>query len=144
MPYIREDQAYISFSVADESGAYIPFGEAWYSIEGGNLESDDSKTRAGGMGDEFSLGGPSSRDDATLTIQLSDVVITWHKTLETRVRQDAPCKASYQFKNRLKQAYGTTHTIYGTLKSAFLPDMDTGGNEAAMYSVIMSCDEVAT
>jgi len=142
VPFIRQDQAYISFSVMNEAGAYIPFGDAWYSIEGGNLASDDSKTRPGGMGSESSLGGPSSRDDATLTIQLSDVVLTWHKTLETRVIQDAPCMAAYQFKNRLKNSYPTTHTITGTLKSAFMPDMGDG-NDPAMYTVIISCDEVA-
>jgi len=144
MPYIREDMAHITVTVMNEAGAWVQYGDSWYSVEGGNLESDDSKTRPGGMGDEVSIGGPSSRDDITCTIQLTDVVIGWHKALERAVKFDAPAQVQYQFKDRLRNSYPVTHTVTGTLKSAFMPDMDTGGNEAAMYSVILSCDEVAT
>jgi hypothetical protein len=125
--YFREDMAQISLSVADESGTYRPFGASdWFSCEGGNLENDDSHTRPGGMGFEVSLG---------------DVVVTWHKTLELRVQQDAPSQVTVKYLNRLKQAQAPTFTFAGTLKSAFLPDMDTGSGDAAMYSVVLSSDE---
>jgi hypothetical protein len=138
MPYIRQDQADIRVSVDGQ-----PFGEAWFSVEGGNLASDESKTRPGGMGSEVSLGGPSSRDDVTVQIQLSDIVIGWHKTLEAKVQQDAPVKVAYTFLNRLKQPTGASHTVTGTLKSAFLPDMDGGSSDPAMYTIIVGADEQA-
>lgn len=143
MTYIREDQADISVSVMDPSGAWVPFFENWYSVEGGNLESDDGKTRPGGMGDEVSLGGPSSRGDVTVRIQQTDTVIAHHATLETRVIEDAPVKVGYQFLNRLKQPYDTTHTVMGTMKSAALADMDGGSSDAAFYTIVVSSNERA-
>jgi hypothetical protein len=142
MPYIREDMALIQVTI---DGSLFPQdGGSWYSVEGGNLEADDSHVRPGGMGDEVSLGGPASRDDVTVTLPLTDVVTTWHTTLEAAVRNDAPVKVAYTFLNRLKQPMGSTHTITGTLKSAVLPDMDASSGDAAMYQIIVSCDEVAT
>jgi hypothetical protein len=140
--YFREDMAQISLSVADETGTYRPFGASdWFSFEGGNLENDDSHTRPGGMGLDVSLGGPSGRGDITLTRPTDDTVITWHKTLELRCQQDAPSQVTVKYLNRLKQAQGPAFTFAGTLKSAFLPDMDTGSGDAAMYSVILAADE---
>lgn len=141
MPDIRSDQALITLHVADERDVLIPFGDAWYSLEGANLESDDSHTRAGGMGTDKSLGGPSARGDCTLTVQNSDVTIGWHKTLELRVQQDAPVAIGYAFYDRLKNPKKPGFTVTGTLKSAFLPDSDTGSSDAGMYTVIVSCDE---
>lgn len=142
--YFRQDMAQITLSVANENGTPVNFGIAdWYSCEGGNLETDDSHTRAGGMGSEFSLGGPTSRGDITLTRPLDDIVVGWHKTLEKRVQQDAPSTVSVAYMNRLHSAAPgvDSFTFKGTLKSAFLPDMDTGSGDAAMYTVIVSCHE---
>jgi hypothetical protein len=140
--YFREDMAQISLSVANEGGGLVSFGAGdWYSFEGGNLENDDSHTRPGGMGLEVSLGGPSSRQDVTLTRPMSDVELGWHKTLELRCQQDAPSHVMVKFLNRLGASQGLGFTVAGTLKSAFLPDMDTGSSDAAMYSVIISCHE---
>jgi hypothetical protein len=140
VPFIREDMADIKVSI--DGTPYPSDASSWYSVEGGNLEADDAKVRPGGMGNEVSLGGPTSRDDITVSIPLTDVVIGWHKTLEQKVIQDAPVNVKYTFLNRLKQPYGPTSTYTGTLKSAFLPDMDTGSGDAAMYQIIVSCDEV--
>jgi hypothetical protein len=140
--YFREDMAQITLSVANENGTLVSFGAGdWYSFEGGNVENDDSHTRPGGMGLEVSLGGPTSREDVTLTRPMSDVELGWHKTLELRCRQDAPSQVSLFMLNRLGTAQSPGFTIAGTLKSAFLPDMDTGSSDAAMYTVIISCDE---
>jgi hypothetical protein len=143
MPFIREDMASIQVTIDD-----IPYPtdtSSWYSVEGGNLTADDSHVRPGGMGDEVSLGGPASRDDVTVRIPLTDVVIGWHKTLETAVINAAPAKVSYTFLNRLKQAIpgAATHTVKGTMKAATMPDMDTGSSDAAMYEIVVSCDERA-
>jgi hypothetical protein len=136
--FVREDMADIRVSVDG-----VPYGDSWYSAEGANLEADDSHTRPGGMGYEVSLGGPASRDDYTIETQLTDVVMGWHKTLEQKVGESAPAKVGITFLNRLRQPVGASHTVVGTLKSARLPDMDTGGNDAAMYQIIVSCDERA-
>lgn len=141
--YLREDMAEIHVSVANEQGVYVPYFDSWFSADGANLAADSSKTRAGGMGSEVSLGGPSSRDDVTCTIQLSDVVLGKHKELERRVQQDAPAKVSYRFLDRLKNPVGETFSVTGTLKSAFLPKADTGSSDPGFYTVILDCDEDA-
>ena len=138
MAFIREDMADIRVSVDN-----VPYGESWYSVEGGNLEADDAHTRAGGMGIEVSLGGLPSRDDLTVSTQMSDLTIGWHKSLEAKVAQAARVKVAYTFLNRLKQPTGASHSITGTLKAVNLPDMDTGSSDAAMYELVVSCDEVA-
>jgi hypothetical protein len=144
MTYIRQDQADIDVSIGPDGASLVPYGDAWATVEGGNLASNDSKTRPGAMGREVSLGGPASRDDVTCTIQLDDVVLGWHKTLESMVGWGR-VKVSYRFLRPNPGATGfpTTHTIVGTLKSAFLPNMDAGGNDQAFYSIVVSCDEVA-
>lgn len=141
--YLREDMAEIHISVADESGNFVPYFDSWATAEGANLSSDSSKTRAGGMGSEVSLGGPSSRDDVTCTIQQSDVVLAKHKELELRVRQDAPTKVAWRYLDRLKNPVGDTHTVTGTLKSAFRANADVKSSDAAFYTIIVDCDEVA-
>jgi hypothetical protein len=94
------------------------------------------------MGNEVSIGGPASRDDVTCTIQMTDVVIGWHKSLEAMVGWGR-VKVSYRFLRNKNTGYSTTHTILGTLKSAFLPDMDAGGAEQSFYTIVVSCDEIA-
>lgn len=141
--YLREDMAEINVSVADENNVFVPYFESWATAEGANLAADSGKTRPGGMGSEVSLGGPASRDDVTCTIQQSDVVLAKHKELERRVQQDAPAKVSYRFLDRLKNPVGDTFTVIGTLKSAFLADVDHDSSDAAFYTVILDCNEDA-
>jgi hypothetical protein len=141
VPYIREDQAHITVSVGVK-GALKAYGDAWAEVEGANLESDDSKTRPGGQGEEVAVGGPSSRDDVTVRVQFSDIVATWHKELENAVINDEPIEVTYQFLVR-RQAIGTKHTVKGIIKSARLPDFSSSGNEVGMYTIVGSMNERA-
>lgn len=138
MPYIREDMADIRLVVDGR-----PYGDSWSTAEGGALESDTTKTRPGGMGDEVDIGGPSSRGDVTVSIQFTDVVAGWHKRLEAAVRDDAPASVGWTFLARGRIPTGPTHTVTGTIKSAALPDFDSQGNAAGMYTVVVACNEVA-
>lgn len=143
MPYIREDQAEITVRVMNPQGQYESFFESWYSAEGAGLETDSSKTRAGGMGDEVALGGQTSRGDVTVSIQLSDLVLNKHSVLEQRVIEDAPVEIGFVFLDRLKQPYSTTQTVHGVLTAATLPDVTQGSHDAAMYQITASLDERA-
>lgn len=138
MAFIREDMADIRVSVDGQ-----PYFEAWFSVEGGNLAANNGKTRPGGMGKEVSLGGPASRDDVTVKIQLTDVVIAAHKTLEQKVSESAPMKVAYTFLDRLRSPQGASHTVVGTIQSAFLPDMTGDSSDAAFYTIICGADEQA-
>lgn len=145
MPYIREDQADIRLSYREgESGAWTPLFDSWKSAEGATLEASDAKTRPGGMGRQKALGGPGERDDCTASIQLTDVVLNKHKFLENRTG-NLYIKVAYSFlgSDRLPVQGRSAHTIQGVMKSVKLPDVDSEASSAALYQLVVSCDEQA-
>jgi hypothetical protein len=135
--YIREDQADIRVKVAG-----IAYGDSWATAQGGNLDTDDSKTRPGGMGKEVAVGGPSSRDDMTVETQLNDVVLGFHKTLENKLGV-AECKVAITFLGPDRLPTGATQTVTGVLKSVALPDLASDSNSVGMYTLVMACNEQA-
>lgn len=134
--YVREDMADISVHVDG-----VQYGDSWATVEGGNLEADDAKTRPGGMGREVSAGGPASRDDLTVTTQFSDIVAGWHGTLEARVGIGR-VKVGINYMGTERSPIGRSQTIQGTLKSVATPDMGDG-SDVGMYTLVVSCDESA-
>lgn len=136
MPYIRNDQADISVSLDG-----VIKGDSWFSVAGGSLVAPGSKTRPGGMGAEVSVGSQASRGDVTVEVQMSDVVLAWHKGFEARVGPGR-IKVGYRFLGPEKTPYGITHTVVGTLKECALPDMG-GDSTVAMYKIVVECDEKA-
>jgi hypothetical protein len=132
--YIREDMADIRVTIDSKT-----YGDSWKQVSGGNLTADDAKTRPGGMGREVSAGGPASRDDLTVEIQMSDIVATWIPELETKVGNGS-MKVSIAWLGQDRAPTGSTHTRTGTVKELNLPDMG-GGADVGMLSVVMSCNE---
>lgn len=139
---IREDMADISVSVdLGATGNWTPYGDSWNEIEGGNLEADDAKGRAGGMGDEVSAGGPASRDDLTVRINMSDIVALWHADFENATGFGR-VKIGLSWLGPNKTPTGSGITRVGTIKAPNLPDMG-GGSDIALYELVVSCDERA-
>jgi hypothetical protein len=136
VPYIREDQADIRVSVNG-----VPYGDTWNTYEGGDLEADDAKGRAGGMGKQVSAGGPAARSDVTVGIELTDIVAGWHPALEAAVG-GGKARVSLHFLGPDRLPNGQTHTVTGTLKAANLPTMGDG-SDIANYQLVVSCDEQA-
>ncbi|CAB4197414.1 hypothetical protein UFOVP1313_11 [uncultured Caudovirales phage] len=136
--YIREDQADIRVWVDG-----IAYGDSWATAKGGSLDTDDSKTRPGGMGREVAVGGPTSRDDMTVETQLNDVVLGWHKALENKLGVSS-CKVSITFLGPDRTPTGQTQTITGIVKSVSLPDLASDSNNVGMYTLVMACNETAT
>jgi len=135
--YIREDQADIRVQVNG-----VAYGESWATASGGNLEADDSKTRPGGMGREVTIGGPASRDDLEVEIQLDDVVLGWHRALEN-VLGVGEAKIAITFLAPDRTPTGQTMTMVGVLKAVTLPDMASDSGDVGMYKLAMSCHELA-
>lgn len=133
---IREDQADIHVTVDGKA-----YGDSWNTAAGGNLEADAQKARAGGMGQEVSVGGPASRQDLTIGINMSDIVATWHPELENKVGH-GEVKVSLAWLNQERVPTGVVSTRKGTLQAANLPDMGTGAS-VARYELVIDCDEQA-
>ena len=143
--YFRSDMHSITMSVdVNHDGIKEPLPWVWATFEGGNLEADDAHARPGGMGMEVSLGGPASRQDATLTVPMTDVVFAHHGLLETAVMDSGPVTITIQMLDRARgRITGALVSITGTLKGSKIPDLDVGSGDPGMYEVVVSCDEVA-
>jgi hypothetical protein len=76
--YTREDQINITVTLDG-----VPYGGSWDSIAGGGKTANAVKIRVGGK--EINIGGPASRDDVTVGIQMSDLVAPWRATFDKRV-----------------------------------------------------------
>jgi hypothetical protein len=94
------------------------------------------------MGKQVALGGPAERDDVTCQIQLTDVVLNMHKTLEADTGRRR-YKVSYTFLDPDGLPTGPSHTVVGVMKSPKLPNMDSEASDAALYTIVVSLDEQA-
>lgn len=120
-----------------------PFGGSWDAFQGGNLEGNNLVYRPGSMGDEVSFGGPASRGDLTVMIQLSDIVASWIPSFEDRVGPGVVAVA-ITFLDAEKLPVRTLRRT-GTLKAANVPDMD-GSNSSpgrAIFGIVVNCNEKA-
>src|SRR3954452_11975695 len=120
--YIREDMADIRVTIDSKT-----YGDSWKQVSGGNLTADDAKTRPGGMGREVSAGGPASRDDLTVRIQMSDIVALWHPHFENLTGWGR-VKVGLSWLGPNRVPLGTGITRVGTVKAPNLPDMGGGSD----------------
>lgn len=135
--YIREDQADIRVSL-DGS----PLFGSWATYSGGDLTATSAKTRPGGMGHEVTLGGESTRNDATLTIQWGDDVIAQFKALENRNGKGAVViKANWLDPNAVAIP-GATYGRSGVLTGVSDPNYDHNGNAVGFLTIVVSLNEL--
>jgi hypothetical protein len=146
--YIREDQASMRVSVIDpvsKAVVKVP-GNAidWATYAGGGIESTPVKVRPGGMGKQVSIGGPATRADVTMTIQMRDDMAAIHNYLEsiTGVAR-VSCFVNWLDINGTPIP-GALFTRVGTLKSVALPEGNADGTAVGFYTLVIDCDEVAT
>lgn len=136
MPQLREDQALIH---VDVSGVALD-NNAWTSMDGGDLEAQDTKTRPGGMGEELNLGGPTTRSDLTVMRQYTnDVLHPLIRDLEVACGS-ATMSVRYTPLDADGNPAGETHTITGKLKGVPKPKWDANAQGAAFLSLVMGCD----
>lgn len=135
MPLIREDQALITVSVGG-----VPYGTAWNEAEGGNLEQDDAKARPGGMGMEQSAGGPASRSDLSVRINMDDIVAGWIPTHEAACNNVTEVVVGIAWLGPDRLPLGTRLTRRGTLKAVNPPDLG-GGADVGLYELVVSCHQ---
>jgi hypothetical protein len=121
----------------------VPYGASWDSAQGGNLEGNNVKYRPGSMGDELSFGGPASRSDLTVAIQMSDIVASWIPVFESRAGSGV-VTVVVTFLDAEKLPLSSI-TRKGTLKNVQPPDMD-GSNSSpgrAIFQIVVDCNERA-
>ena len=131
----REDMAQVSVVIDD-----LDLGIA-AARTGGAGTVDDSKTRLGGMGGEVSLGGPQTRENATIRYHndLDGVVATNYKRLESR-RGRGRCVVTTQPLDTDGNPKGDRFTYTGTLVQVTMADYDAQSNDAAFIELEISLD----
>jgi hypothetical protein len=117
----------------------VPYGDSWSEAEGGNLEADVAKVRPGGMGNEKSAGGASSRQDLTVRIPYTDVGAPWAPA-RVAVNGDGDVTFSAHWLGRNKVPLGTSLTRTGTLQAVNVPDVGDG-SAVGLFELVISCDE---
>lgn len=136
MPLLRQDQATISVSGL---GVGLPYVASWAMLEGGDLESEDTKIRPGGMLSQVNLGGPTTRTDATVSRPYSTDLHPFMKPLEDRAGNQS-MQITWTAMNASKQALGNVVTLTGILKNVTRPTWDANATGAAMLALVMGCD----
>lgn len=134
--YTREDQIDIRVTLDD-----VPYGASWDSISGGDSDSNTVKIRVNGK--EIDIGGPGTRADLTVGIQLSDQVAAWLRTFDSR-RGRGKLKVSASLLDADLNVIWGPFTRTGTCKGTTgIPDMDRANSSpgAAKFQFVMSCNE---
>jgi hypothetical protein len=133
--FIREDMATINVKLNG-----VPYGDTWKEAEGGNLEADVAKARPGGMGRESSAGGPASRQDLTVRVNLTDVTAPWLDLFEPEVGV-GDIEVTFNWLNRRRVPLGISTTRRGILQAANLPNI-TAGPDVGLLEIVVDCHEV--
>ena len=137
--YIRDDEANIKVNV---NGISFGNGDSWVTLAGGKLSAAGFKTRPGGMGHEVEVGGMATRSDVTVTTQADDIMAGQHAKLESLVGHgSAHVSVQFLYIDRTKRA--AKFTVKGRLKEASLPDSNGLQPNVGMYTIVVSCDELA-
>lgn len=140
--YLRQDQATISVpTLQGPQGAIsLPFVKSWATLEGGDIEAEDTKTRPGGMVGQVNLGGPSTRTDATVTRPYTRELHPFLQRLESAAGNGAMTISWTILDARGSAAGGKTFAINGILKNVTRPNWDSNTAGAAMLSLVMGCN----
>jgi hypothetical protein len=139
MPHLRADQFRIKCAV---NGVNPPAIASWTSMSGGDLTSEDTKVRPGGMLPQVSLGGPTTRSDAVVErlygTTIAPYIVQWEQAI------DQGMWISYTPLDGAGNPAGPTTTLHGILKAVKPPEMNSNQTGAAMLSLTMSCNVSAS
>lgn len=140
MPSLRSDQAAIHVSVFDSTGKSVLDTNVWASMDGGDLTTQDTKTRPGGMGAEENLGGPNTRSDCMVERQYTnDVIHPLIRTLE-QLCGNAGAKITWTPLDGDGNKNGDTLGITGKLKGVKPPKWDANAQGAQFLTLTFGCD----
>lgn len=118
----------------------VPTG-VWDTKAGGEVDSEETKHRRGGMGPVRSLGGSTTVGNVTLT-RLLDQDTNDPDTMRWLMSRagKGEAVASDQFLDREGNAFGRPFVYTGTIKTVTPPDHDANDDGASMWTVVISTE----
>lgn len=132
MPAIREDQFQVTMTL-DGRGTGV-----WDVVDGGDVGSESTKYRPGGLGGEVSLGGPQTSENITLRRAFDPVRDgALYSTLRAR-RGKGSVVVTQQPLDRDGNATGSPIVDSGTVERVGRPQHDSNANGVAMIEVEIS------
>lgn len=137
----RQDQ-YQVMVVLELDGTRLDTG-IWDTMSGGEVDSEETKYRPGGMGDEITLGGMRSVGNVTVS-RLYDLSRD-HSRIGTLLRWAGKANAtvSKQPLTVNKVAFGKPIVYTGKLKAVTPPEHDSNSNDAGMLEMEISSAQVS-
>ncbi len=140
--HFREDQAEIHAGV--DTVPTMPATQSWASLEGGDIEAENVKTRPGGMQPQLDLGGPSTRADVTVKRLLDDTTETFIVDLENAVGKSTGW-VSYQLLDADGgKIAGSQIKMTGVLKQVQKGNWDANASNAQFLGLVFSLDQEAS
>lgn len=130
---MRQDQFQVTLSIDD-----VPFG-VWDALSGGEIDSEETKYKPGGMAAQVSLGGSVNVGNITLK-RLEDlgVMEPLVKTLAAKVGKGR-CKVTRTPLDTDGNALPLLSLVYtGTLKTVTPAEHDSTGSDAAQIELEIS------
>lgn len=127
----REDQRELTLTVEGFNTGI------WDRKSGGAKKAQSVKHRRGGMGESFSLGGPSEYDDITL---MRDYDLTRDLPIDAFLDKwtgSGDILLTEQYLDKTKATKGKAITWIGTLKEYTGPDANSDTNAVAMMTVVL-------
>lgn len=110
------------------------------TFSGGARDSDDTKHRPGGMGEEESLGGPATRSNFTVgRLYRLERDHGQAKILDAKVGTGTVVAKRIKL-TRAKVPYGDPITFTGTLKTYNHPEADSDSSDASMVTLEVTAD----
>ena len=136
MPSYRSDMFQLQVSVAGVNIDTI----SWDSVEGGELQSDDTSFNPGGMQPQIALGGKRSRSAMTVKRIWSDALLGSYVALDN-VAGNAPVTISVQTLSASKQPVGSPLVYTGILQTCTRPGFDSSSSSVVYLQLVVGMNE---
>lgn len=118
----------------------VPSG-IWDEVDGGEVDSGETKYRPGGMQPQVSLGGSTTVGNLTLT-RLLDQPRDWdfmRRLMQSRTGK-APAVVSRQPLDRDGNPFGRPLIYRGVLKTVTPPKSNSNSEEAGTWQIVVSTE----
>lgn len=110
------------------------------TIEGGGVDSDETKYRPGGMAPQISLGGFQTVDNVTVgrlyELARDHDLVRWLLGRSGKGR----VTVTKQFLDTDGNPYGKPYIYTGTLKTVTPPHGDSNSNDASVWTMVISSE----
>lgn len=132
MPFLREDTHLITVMV---DGVPTTAG-AWATLAGGEVDSEETKIRPGGMAPAQAIGGPATPGNVTVGRPYDPGRDDVHALAAKAGNAYTVVSAQPLDSNR--NAFGRPRVYTGILKAVTPPDADAGGSDEAVLELEVS------